>query len=124
MLFEIFVASFFSGMLGAMGFGSGAVLIIWLTTYMYYSQLQAQGINLMFFIPCAALSLILLSKKVAIDKSHILPLAAGGTAGIVGGHYLLSGIPTEYLSKLFGIFLILLSVKQLFTAKKNKEPLR
>ena len=61
MLFQIIAASFFSGLLGAMGFGSGTVLIIWLTSCLSYGQLQAQGVNLIFFIPCAAVSLLMQS---------------------------------------------------------------
>ena len=120
MLFKIFLASFASGLLSAMGFGSGTILIVWLTTFMSYSQLRAQGVNLMFFIPCAALSLFLLSKKGLVNKESSLPITLGGAVGIVSGQFLLSGIPTEYLSKLFGIFIIILSLKQFFSLKKSK----
>ena len=115
MLFKIFLASFVSGLLSAMGFGSGTVLIVWLTTFMNYGQLQAQGVNLLFFIPCAALALFLLYRKGLVSKTETLPLTVGGTIGIIAGQLLLSGIPTEYLSKLFGVFIITLSLKQLFS---------
>lgn len=121
MLFNIFIASFISGLTGAMGFGSGTVLIIWLTTFMGYGQLQAQGVNLLFFIPCAALALILLYKKGLVNKTDSLPITVGGTVGITVGQLLLSGIPTVYLSKLFGIFIIVISLRQLFSAAKKKN---
>ena len=120
MLFKIFVASFASGLLSAMGFGSGTVLIIWLTAFMNYGQLQAQGVNLLFFIPCASLALFLLHRKRLVSKADSLPLTAGGTVGIIIGQLLLSGIPTEYLSKLFGGFIIVLSLKQLFSIRKSR----
>ena len=120
MLFKIFVASFASGLLSAMGFGSGTVLIIWLTAFMNYGQLQAQGVNLLFFIPCASLALFLLHGKGLVSKADSLPLTAGGTVGIIIGQLLLSGIPTEYLSKLFGVFIIVLSLKQLFSIRKSR----
>ena len=121
MLLNIFIASFFSGLLSALGFGSGTILIVWLTSFMSYGQLQAQGVNLLFFIPCAALSFLTLYKKGLVSKTDSLPLSVGGATGIIAGQLLLSGIPTELLSKLFGIFIIILSVKQLFTLRKSNS---
>ena len=122
MLFEIFAASFISGMLGAMGFGSGTVLIVWLTAFMSYDQLRAQGVNLLFFIPCACLSFLLLYKKGFVNKREALPIASGGAFGVLAGQFILPQIPTEYLSKLFGVFIIILSVRQLFGFKKSQGP--
>ncbi len=119
MLFKIFAASFVSGVSGAMGFGSGIILIIWLTTFMDYGQLEAQGINLLFFICCAGLSLLIFSKKGTVNKAEAVPIAAGGAVGVTIGQFLLPVIPSEYLSKLFGIFIILLSIKQFFNSKKR-----
>ena len=108
-------------MLSAMGFGSGAILVIWLTSQMNYSQLQAQGVNLMFFIPCALLSLIILAVKGLVNIKEALPLGVGGAIGIIAGHLVLPLIPSELLSKLFGIFVILLSLQQLFKGRKIKS---
>lgn len=108
-------------MFSAMGFGSGAILVIWLTSQMSYSQLQAQGVNLMFFIPCALLSLVILAKKGLVNISEAIPLGVGGAIGIIAGHLVLPLIPSELLSKLFGIFVILLSLQQLFKGRKIKS---
>ncbi len=121
MLFQIILASFVSGLLSAMGFGSGTVLILWLTTQLSYSQLQAQGVNLMFFIPCALLSLIILAKRGLVDKKEALPLGISGAVGLIIGHFTLPMIPAELLSKLFGIFVILLALLQLFNTKKRTK---
>lgn len=120
-MLQIIIASFISGMLSAMGFGSGAILVIWLTSQMSYSQLQAQGVNLMFFIPCALLSLIILAVKGLVNIKEVLPLGVGGAIGIIAGHLVLPLIPSELLSKLFGIFVILLSLQQLFKGRKIKS---
>lgn len=120
MLFQIFIASFLSGMLGAMGFGSGTVLIIWLTSYLSYDQLRAQGVNLMFFIPCAAVSLLILWKKGYVEFKTALPIIFGGLAGIFLSRGLLDIIPAEYLKKLFGVFVVIIAVSRLFTLIKGK----
>ena len=43
------LAGLFSGIIGGMGLGGGAVLIIYLTVFKNTEQLRAQGINLLFF---------------------------------------------------------------------------
>ena len=50
-----FIAAFFTGLLASLGVGGGMVLIIWFTAVMGMSQLEAQGINLLFFLPIALL---------------------------------------------------------------------
>ena len=47
-------AGLLSGIIGAMGLGGGAVLIIYLSVFTDMPQLKSQGINLLFFIPIAA----------------------------------------------------------------------
>lgn len=107
-------------MLSAMGFGSGTLLIIFLTAFMSYGQLKAQGVNLLFFIPCAAVALIFLSGKGLVKKENTLTLSAGGAAGVAAGQLFLTGIPTDFLPKLFGVFLIFLSLRQLISLKKRR----
>ena len=51
------LAGLFSGIIGAMGLGGGAVLIIYLSVFTDMPQLEAQGINLIFFIPIAIAAL-------------------------------------------------------------------
>ena len=113
------IASFIAGLTGSMGFGSGAVLIIWLTTLMSYSQRQAQGVNLIFFLPCAAFSMLMLSKKKLINKKEALPLAIGSIFGLSAGYLVIPDIPSEMLSKLFGVFIIAIAVKQIIRTVKS-----
>lgn len=108
------ISSFISGLLGAMGFGGGSVLIIYLTSFLAYGQKQAQGINLVFFIPCALLSVITYKKNHMIDFKRTLPVTLWATLGAVIGFLILGYIPTELLSKIFGGFLLGLGVFQLF----------
>lgn len=121
MTFYVIISSFLSGLLCSMGFGGGTVLIIFLTSVLSFAQTRAQGINLLFFIPCAVYSLIIYSKNKLIDKSKVIPLALGGVIGVGIGYLLLQSIPTEYLSKLFGGFVILLGIRQLWKTGSQKS---
>ena len=46
------IAAILSGVFAAMGFGGGSIFIIYLTLFENLPQTLAQGINLIFFIPC------------------------------------------------------------------------
>lgn len=113
------LAGLFSGIIGGMGLGGGAVLIIYLTVFKNVEQLKAQGINLLFFIPIALVAVIIYTIKKQIKWLSVLPLATGGVLGALGGFYLTDFIGGNFTAKLFGIFLILLGIKELFLKSKN-----
>ena len=113
------LAGLMSGVIGGMGLGGGAVLIIYLTVFKHVEQLKAQGINLLFFIPIATLAVIIYAFKKQIKWSATIPLAIGGVLGAVGGFFLTDIIGGNFTAKLFGGFLILLGIKELFFKSKN-----
>lgn len=113
------LAGLFSGIIGGMGLGGGAVLIIYLTVFKNVEQLKAQGINLLFFIPIAIIAVVIYSFKKQIKWHTTLPFAVGGVLGAVGGFFLSDFLGGNFTSKLFGGFLILLGVKELFIKSKN-----
>ncbi len=113
------LAGLFSGIIGGMGLGGGAVLIIYLTVFADTPQLKAQGINLLFFIPIAITAVAIYAYKKQIKWRTVLPLAAGGILGSVGGFFLTDIIGGSLTSKLFGAFLILLGVKEIFIKDKK-----
>lgn len=120
MTLPMIISSFFSGILGSMGLGGGTVLVVYLTYFRHMPQLKAQGINLVCFIPIAIFSVIVYSRQKLTDKKVILPLIIYGISGAIAGYLLLSIVPEGILGKLFGGFLIILSVKELFH-KDNKR---
>ncbi len=115
------IASFVSGFLCSMGFGGGSVLIIFLTELMNINQKEAQGINLMFFIPCALYSVISYKKSEMINKKHLKPFIICGLIGVLIGYCIISFIPTNLLRKIFGGFLIVMGIKDIFSKKKETE---
>ncbi len=115
------LAGLFSGIIGGMGLGGGAVLIIYLTVFKDMPQLKAQGINLLFFIPIAITAVTIYAFKKQIKWHVTVPLALGGILGAVGGFYLTDIIGGDLTAKLFGGFLILLGIKEIFYKDKNKS---
>jgi len=113
------LAGLMSGIIGGMGLGGGAVLIIYLTVFKNVEQLRAQGINLLFFVPIATLAVIIYSFKKQIKWRVTLPLAIGGLIGAIGGFFLTDILGGNFTAKLFGGFLIFLGIKELFTKSKK-----
>ena len=114
------IAGFLSGLIGSMGFGGGGVLIIYLVIFMNVPQLKAQGINLIFFVPCAILATVIYTIKKQIDYKKILPVIVGGIIGAIISSFLLKSINTDYLSKVFAIFLIIMGISSILRLNKSE----
>lgn len=119
----MWIAGILSGIIGAMGIGGGGILIIYLTLFADIEQMTAQGINLLFFIPCAVVALIIHIIKKRIIWRTVLPMMVGGLIGVAGGSYLAGFIGSDILGKIFAVFLVLLGAKELIGGfmKKNKQ---
>lgn len=116
----IYIASFFSGIFASLGIGGGVVLLLYLTTFLQVAQKEAGLLNLIFFVPIAILSLILHIKNKLIEVEVIFPCIVGGIFGIALGIFLNTSISNEFLSKVFGVFLVIFGLKLLFT-KADKD---
>ncbi len=118
-LLYIFIG-FLSGILSSMGFGGGTVLILLLTSFMGVSQITAQGINLLYFIPVAAVSLIFHFKNNTVDKSAAAQLILWGLIGAVGGALIANLLEGKIpLKIIFAVFVLVLGLKEVFGKEKN-----
>ena len=110
-----------AGFLGAIGVGGGSVLILYLTLFLQMPQLQAQGINLLFFIPCSIVGLIFHIKNHLVNFKLAVPLIVTGFTGVLCGYFLNARIDESILRKIFGIFILILAVSQVYSALKQKK---
>ena len=115
-------ASFLGAVIAALGMGGGSVLIIYLTVYLGLEQLTAQGINLVFFLPAAAIALIFHHKHGFIKWKVALPIAAIGLVGVYFGQMLAMRIGSHLLSKLFGGFLLIIGLREVCAKEKPRKP--
>ena len=116
------IVGFVTGVIASMGLGGGFVLMIWLTIFVGVEQKAAQGVNLLFFLPIALLSLVIHIKGGLIDKSLVKKYLLGGIIGAVLGTIASNIIAGELLRKLFAMFLLAFGLRELFTAKKQDAP--
>lgn len=117
-----FIAAFLTGIFAAMGVGGGMILIIYLTFFAGFPQLAAQGINLLYFIPIAVLSVIIHTKNKLIEWKKILPSLFCGTVTAVFGALAADYLGSEVLGKIFGGFIIIIGIRELFCGLKKEKP--
>lgn len=122
MIFLEILAGVLGGIVGGMGMGGGTLTIPILTIFLSYEQLQAQGINLIAFLPMSVVALIIHAKNhlVAFKETWLLALigSAFSLIGALAANHMSSGV----LKNLFAVFLIGLAIWQLIEMiKKNKQ---
>ena len=73
------------GVLSGFGIGGGSLLMVWMTAVLSMEQKAAQGVNLLYFLPCAACALIFHIKNKQIVWRAVWPAALAGSVCAVGG---------------------------------------
>ena len=115
------LAGIAAGALGGMGMGGGTILIPVLTIFFGAEQKQAQAINLVAFIPMAIASLIVHVKNKRVETKGILWIIITATVLSLAGSMVAQSINGEILKRIFGGFLLLLSVAQFFSEEINEK---
>ncbi len=118
----LFVAGILSGIISGMGIGGGTVLIPALSIFFDMPQKAAQSINLIYFIPTAAAALITHIKNKRIEKNSVLPIIPAGIAGAVIGSLIALGTDNNMLRKMFGCFMIVMGIREIYLWKCKKRP--
>lgn len=114
------LAVILSAAVGAMGLGGGSVLILYLTLILDMQQVPAQGINLLFFLPCAVTAVCVYKKRNLLNKQYLLPLIFGGFLGVGVGLVLLEYLNTHYIRIIFAVFLLTLGIITFFQKEKKE----
>ncbi len=113
-----FFAAAATGVLSGWGVGGGTLLLLCMTLLLGVDHRTAQAVNLLFFLPTAALSLWFHRKKGFIDKEVFRAAAFSGTAAALCGAAISLSVDTAVFRKPFGVFLIWAGVTMLRGAKK------
>ncbi|MDE7162815.1 MAG: sulfite exporter TauE/SafE family protein [Clostridia bacterium] len=116
MAFLIYLAvGLLAGILGGMGMGGGTILIPALTIFLGVNQHVAQATNVIAFLPMAALVLPAHKKNGLLRTDDVWEIVIPALITTVLAGFIMAALPTQVLKKLFGIFLVSLAVKQLFS---------
>lgn len=104
----LFLCGLAGGVLGGMGMGGGTVLIPLLTLF-GVDQAMAQGVNLVAFLPMAALALSVHARSGLLKSTGLFPLIASALVFSALGSLLAAHLPPALLERGFGVFLIVLA---------------
>lgn len=110
-----FFTGIISGMVSGIGMGGGAILILVLSVFMEIDQHIAQATNLVFFIPTSISAIITTIKEKLINWKIGLPVAISGIIGAIIGAKISVKLDVKYLKKYFGIFLILITIYEIYS---------
>ena len=96
------LAGFCTGILSAWGVGGGTLLLLLMTLFFGVAQADAMAINLLYFLPTAAMGLLYHRKNGLLDRA-----------------VLRSAVDTDLLRRPFGIYLLLAAGSLLLRTKKT-----
>lgn len=117
----LFIIGFFSGIIAGLGIGGGAILIPALTLFLDMDQKTAQSINLIYFIPTALIASITHFKNKNIKKDSLIKLILFGFSGVFLGFFIINNISNDSLRKIFGVFLLIMGLMEIFRKGKDKN---
>ena len=108
-------------MLGGMGMGGGTILIPALTIIFGVEQHVAQATNLIAFLPMALFTLSIHKKNGLLKTEGLSLIVIPALLCSVAAGFAAALLPSQVLRKLFGAFLVALSVKLLLSAVNSSK---
>lgn len=110
-----------TGILSAWGVGGGTLLLVCMTLLLGVDHRLAQAINLLFFLPTAAIGLYFHGKNGFLEKDVWRQAALPGTLASLAGALAAAAVDVSLLRKPFGVFLLYSGAAMLLGAKKTKN---
>ena len=108
------LAGAITGVLSAFGVGGGSLLLIYMTSFAGLAQNQAQGLNLVYFLPTAATALPAHFKNGYVEKAALLPAICAGLVCSALAAWAATALDVGLLRKCFGGFLLIIGLRELF----------
>ena len=109
-----------AGVLTGAGVGGGTLLLIYLTQGAGMAQLQAQGVNLLYFLITAPAALWGHFQNGLVEKSIALEAGLVGAAAAAGAAWLSTGMDGGSLRQIFGLFTLLVGIRELLARPAKK----
>lgn len=108
------------GILSGLGVGGGSLLILWLTLVLGVPQPEARLLNLVFFLPSAAIACCFRWKQGLIPWKTIWPAIAAGCAAAAVFTWLGQRLDLALMKKLFGALLLVTGLRELLYRPKTQ----
>lgn len=121
-MITIILSGLLSGIISGMGIGGGTILIPALTMLIGVNQHIAQGVNLLYFLPTAAVALFVHKKNNALALKLAIPIVLFGIGGAALGAFVALKLEASLLRRLFGIFLFFMGSYEIYKGFRKKRP--
>ena len=95
--------------------------MLWLTLVLGMEHANARLLNLLFFLPSAAVACLFRWKQGSLDIKKILPAVIAGCAAAALGSFISTRIDMEILKKFFGGLLLLTGFRELIYKEKKRR---
>ena len=108
-------AGFGAGILSAWGVGGGTLLLD-------VPQQQAAAVNLLYFLPTAAMGVVSHARNGLLEKDALRSAIPWGAAAAIAGALVAAAVDTDLLRRPFGIYLLLaagITLRQLWRDRKG-----
>lgn len=117
------LAGFCTGILSAWGVGGGTLLLLLMTLFFGVAQADAMAINLLYFLPTAAMGVIAHNRNGLLETEALKSAIPWGTTAAAAGALAATAVDTAVLRRLFGAYLLLAaagSLRQLWQERRRK----
>lgn len=109
------------GFLTGLGIGGGSLLILWLTQVLTTPQSQAQGINLLFFLPAALVACLFNGKQKRLRWDLAIPAMISGALAAGLCAWAATSIDEGLLKKIFAFLLLAAGAWELLAPHNRKK---
>lgn len=106
------------GFLTGLGVGGGSLLMVWLTAVLGMDALTARSINLLFYLPGAAIAILFRKRQGKIQWRNVLPPALAGCIAAAVCSRFSTAVDNSWLQKIFGVILIAAGLRELLWKEK------
>ncbi len=113
------IVGFATGIISGFGVGGGSLLVLYLTAVAGISQYEAGGVNLLYFLGCAPAALPGHIRSGAIEWRAVCCCSITGVCTAIPAAMIAANIDTEILYRLFGVILLYIGAKELFTKSQS-----
>ena len=117
-MIEVFIG-IVSGIVSGTGMGGGTILIFLLTFLIGIEQHIVQAANLIFFIPTSIVAIIVNLKNKNIYLKSAFIISIFGILGAIIGANISINMDVKILKKMFGIFLAIIAIHEIYTIVKS-----
>lgn len=101
--------------------GGGTILILCLSIFLSLDQKIAQATNLIFFIPTSIASIYINIRQKNINFKVAQIIIVFGIIGAIVGAIIAQKIDVKLLKKLFGVFLAIVAIHEIYVIIKERR---